>query len=552
MHFDQLSPARPDLDALRPQMAALRARLTTDDVGEVIRDWNALRAPVWSWLSWVNLRHRQDTIDPIISAQKTLRDTIEASWEQEELALERALLDLPGEALSDAVPAQAIAKWSTSVAAVNPTVRNEREKENALVTEYVKLMGQASFEVQGKSYDLVTIGGPATAPDRDLREAAARATYGWMDRNRGELDRIFDDLVGLRAHMAGKLGHRDFVETGYLRMSRVDYGPEDVKHFRAAVREHIVPLAAALRTRQAEQLGIDKVMLWDEGVHDLVGNPDPGPVDGMLDAGRAAFSRLDPRIAGFFDSLVDDGWIDLPARPGKAPGGFCTYLSEQRRPFVFCNATGVERDVRTLVHEVGHAFQKQASAAIELPELLHGTSDAAEIHSMALEFLAWPVMDSWFGDGVDRYRRNHLARAVLFLPYGLLVDEVQHSFYEQPESGPAARHAMWKELESSWLPGRDCGDLPHASIGGFWQRQRHIYASPFYYIDYCLAQTVALQFWSLSQTDPSDALERYVALCARGGSLPFQSLVRTTGLSSPFDDGVVAGVAEQVARSLNL
>ena len=533
-------------------MAKLRARLAVDDVSDVIRDWNVLRAPVWSWLSWVNLRYRQDTIDPVISSQKKLRDTIEASWEQEELALERALLELPRPSLTEAVEAQAIAKWSTAVAAVNPAVRYEREKENALVSEYVKLMGQASFEVRGQSYDLVTINGPATAPDRDLREAAARATYGWMARNRQELDRIFDDLVSLRAEMATKLGHKDFVETGYLRMSRVDYGPEEVRRFRSAIREHIVPLAAALRTRQAEQLGVDKVMLWDEGVLERAGNPNPGPVDAMLDSGRDAFSRLDPRISKFFNSLVDDGWIDLEARAGKAPGGFCTYLSEQRRPFVFCNATGVERDVRTLVHEVGHAFQKQASEAIKLPELLHGTYDAAEIHSMALEFLAWPVMDAWFGDETARYQRNHLTRAVLFLPYGLLVDEVQHAFYEQPASGSAARHAMWKELEASWLPWRDCGDLPHVSMGGFWQRQRHIYASPFYYIDYCLAQTVALQFWALAQNDPADAMERYTTLCALGGSLPFQALVRTTGLSSPFDDGAVADVANQVARALDL
>jgi len=552
LHFDSLAPTPPDLDALKPRAAALRERLATGDVAAVLAEWNALRAPVWSWLSWVNLRHRQDTTDAAVSAQKKVRDSIEASWEQEELAVERALLDLPRPTLESAVPAQAIAKWSAAVAAVNPAIRDEREQENALVSEYTKLLGGASFEVDGVTHDLTTIGGPATSGDRSERERAARAKWGWMAENRGELDRIFDELTVLRDGMATSLGHQDFVETGYLRMSRVDYGPDDVARFRAAVREHMVPLGAALRERQAASLGVDTVMLWDEGVLEAGGNPSPGPVSGMLDAGRAAFGRLDPRIGSFYGDMVDDGWIDLPARPGKAPGGFCTYLTAEKRPFVFCNATGVQRDARTLVHEVGHAFQKQASAGIELPELLHGTSDAAEIHSMALEFLAWPVMDEWFGDQAERYRRNHLAGAVLFLPYGLLVDEFQHEVYRAPQAGAAARHRAWADLESSWLPWRDSGDLPHVSEGGFWQQQRHIYAWPFYYVDYCLAQTVALQFWALAENDRADAMERYVALCARGGSLPFQALVRTTGLDSPFDDGAVAQVAQTVARALNL
>jgi len=552
MHFSTVTPAEPDLSSLEPQMAALRQRLA-DGVPpqDVIAEWQALRGPVWSWMSWVNLKYRLDTRDEQVGAAKERRDALEASWEQEELALERDLLALPAER-AQGVPGQAAARWTAAVAASNPKIRDERERENALAAEYVKLRGTAEFTIDGETHTLTTIPKLAEGPDRALRHRAAQATWGWHADNREQLDRIFDDLVHLRADIARKLGHRDFVETGYLRMARVDYGPEDVQRFRDAVRTHVVPLCNALRARQAEELGIDKVMLWDEPVLYADGNAEPVPVDRMLEAGREAFARLDPRISAFYADMIDQGWIDLPARPGKSPGGFCTYLMAHRRPFVFCNATGTERDVLTLVHEVGHAFQKEASSAIELPELLHATSDAAEIHSMSLEFLAWPVMDAWFGDDADKYRRAHLSRALLFLPYGLLVDEFQHRVYEAPDASPADRHGMNLELQHSWLPSRDPGDLPHVGMGGFWQKQRHIYAYPFYYIDYCLAQTVALQFWALSQQDAGDAMERYVALCGRGGTRPFQALVRSTGLDSPFDDGVVASVVETVARALDL
>ncbi len=552
MHFSTVTPAEPDLSSLEPQMAALRQRLADGAPPEqVIAEWQTLRGPVWSWMAWVNLRYRQDTRDAEVGAAKERRDALEASWEQQELALERDLLAVPPER-ADGVPNQAAARWTAAVSASNPTIRDERERENALSAEYVKLRGTAEFTIDGETHTLTTIPKLAEGPDRDLRYRAAKAKWGWHAEHREQLDRIFDELVHLRADIARKLGHRDFVETGYLRMARVDYGPADVQRFRDAVRTHVVPLCNALRERQAAELGIDKVMLWDEPVLYADGNAEPVAVDRMLEAGREAFARLDPRIGAFYADLIDQGWIDLPARPGKSPGGFCTYLMAHRRPFVFCNATGTERDVRTLVHEVGHAFQKEASSGIELPELLHATSDAAEIHSMGLEFLAWPVMDAWFGDDADKYRRAHLSRALLFLPYGLLVDEFQHRVYEAPDASPADRHGMNLELQRSWLPSRDSGDLPHVGMGGFWQQQRHIYAYPFYYIDYCLAQTVALQFWALAQQDAGDALERYVALCGRGGTRPFQALVRSTGLDSPFDDGVVAQVAETVAEALEL
>ena len=551
MHFDTFTPAEPDLSILKPQADALRARLVEEPASDVIADWVELRNTVWTWLAWVNLRYRQDTTDEAVAEDKKRRDAIEASWEQEELAFEREVLALPHDARAT-LPAQALAKWASAVSASDPSIRNQRERENELVAEYVKLMGGASFEVDGTAHDLVTINVPATSPDRALRERATRAKWAWFDARRESFDRIYDDLVHLRTEISHTLGHRDFVQTGYLRMNRVDYGPKDVARFRAAVREHVVPLCTAIRERQAAAHGIDRVMLWDENVLEPGGNAQPVPVDRMLDAGKDAFARLDTRISRFYDDMVDQAWIDLPARAGKAPGGFCTYLANHRRPFVYCNATGVERDVRTLVHEVGHAFQKNASSAFTLPELLHGTLESAEIHSMALEFLAWPVMNAWFPDDADRYRRNHLARAVLFLPYGLLVDEFQHEVYANPDCGPAGRHAINLALQRSWLPGRDTGDLPHLDIGGFWQIQRHIYAYPFYYIDYCLAQTVALQFWTLAQRNQADAVERYVALCARGGSLPFQALVRTTGLNSPFDDGVVAEVVQTVAKALDL
>jgi M3 family oligoendopeptidase len=233
--------------------------------------------------------------------------------------------------------------------------------------------------------------------------------------------------------------------------------------------------------------------------------------------------------------------MDLKMRKGKAGGGFCTSLPDFQVPFIFANCNGTKGDVRVFTHEIGHAFQNWMSRENWPIDLIWPTSESAEIHSMSLEFLSWPQMELFFDDA-DAFRRIHLTESILFIPYGVAVDHFQHLVYENPEASPLERHQMWKEMEATYLPWRNHGDTEYPVRGGYWQRQRHIYCSPFYYIDYVLASMCSLQFLGLMRTDYDDAIERYVALCKRGGSAPFSDLLRSAGLQSPFDGGCVEEV----------
>ena len=124
-------------------------------------------------------------------------------------------------------------------------------------------------------------------------------------------------------------------------------------------------------------------------------------------------------------------------------------------------------------------------------------------------------------------------------------DHFQHEVYAKPEATPAQRHALWRDLEQHYMPWRDWGDLIHPAKGGAWQRQLHVYLIPFYMIDYALAQCCALQFWTRSRQNYDQALADYIALCRRGGSAPFLELVKSAGLTSPFEPGALeASVAE--------
>ena len=108
-----------------------------------------------------------------------------------------------------------------------------------------------------------------------------------------------------------------------------------------------------------------------------------------------------------------------------------------------------------------------------------------------------------------------------------MVDHFQHIVYEHPELTTAQRHEEWKKLAAIYQPWmRLDGEIPFYGAGEYWQRQMHIYQSPFYYIDYCLAQTVSLQFWAMLQKDRADAWSHYMAYTKQGGSRTFTELLK--------------------------
>ncbi|HYT39783.1 MAG TPA: M3 family oligoendopeptidase [Acidimicrobiia bacterium] len=553
--FSDVSATTPDFDTLAITIGELEASVSGADSVDVclaaIRAWDAIRREVQTYSALVGLRFQQDTTDPDRKRAREAWDEAEPQWTELEVVMKRALLGHPRRAELEAeLGTQAFALWESDVLAFDPAIKGDLARETRIGAEYVELLASAELAFDGEVLNLSSINRYRQSPDRAVRHAAERVFWEWFAAQRADLDRIFDDLVQLRTSMAAQLGFDDFVGLGYRRMCRVDYDRADVEALRAAVREHVVPFAAEIRRRQAGVLGLDRVMAWDEPVHDPAGNPAPrGDHDWMLARAAEMFDAMGD-LGPFFRRMERGGFLDLADRKGKAGGGFCTSFPTEGMPFVFANFNGTKGDVEVFSHEMGHAFQSYESRDLPLSDYLWPTYESAEIHSMSLEFLTWPHMERFFGADADRFRRVHLAEALLFLPYGTAVDHFQHEIYAHPTMSPAERHDLWRSMEQTYLPWRDWGDLAYPAQGGRWQHQRHIYLAPFYYIDYVLAQTCALQFWVRAERDRDAAMADYVALCRRGGEAPFRGLVASAGLASPFEEGCLAEVVEAARAAL--
>ncbi|MEK4231026.1 M3 family oligoendopeptidase [Solibacillus sp. FSL H8-0538] len=555
--FKDYEYKRPNLDAMKLAVRAyieqFKAAQTVEEQSEVIKKINAQRNYFSTQANLVYIRASIDTNDEFYQTERDYLD--EVSPEAEEIVFEyyKELVKSPFRPqLEEKWGTQLFALAENQIKGFSPAVIELMQKENKLVSEYSKLVASAQIEFDGKTLTLAQLGPYSESTDRAIRKAARDTSTNFFAQNGEKFDTIFDQLVKLRHEIATKLGYKNYVELGYVNMNRVDYNAEMVAKFRDQVRDFIVPLASKLYERQAKRIGVEDFKYYDEGLKFLSGNAKPqGEPAWIVENGKKMYEELSPQTGEFFNFMIERDLMDLEAKKGKEGGGYCTFIEDYESPYIFSNFNGTSGDIDVLTHEAGHAFQVYSSRNIGIPEYLWPTYESCEIHSMSMEFFTWPWMELFFKDQTEKYKFAHLSGALLFLPYGVTVDEFQHVVYENPEMTPAERKAAWKEIEEKYLPHRNYDGNEYLEMGGFWQRQAHIYANPFYYIDYTLAQICAFQFWKRSREDFDAAWKDYVHLCGLGGSQSFTNLVREAGLISPFEEGCVESVIDTIETYLN-
>jgi len=515
-------------------------------------DWDAARRRWKSWANVTQLRYSQDTRSDVHrEAQRELDRRAPAMTALDTTMKRRFLGSGARQELEADLGSQAFALWEADIATFDESISTALILESELTRTYTELLATAETPFDGASRSLAALGVYLQDPQRPVRHAAERARWTIFEERAERLDDLFAELVRLRDGMARKLGYADYTGLGYRRMRRVDYGPADVEGYRDEVARVIVPFAHELVRKGAAGAGLDRAYLWDESTLGVEKRVAPlGDRSWIVARTREALSAIDPSLGELIDVLLERDLLDVENRPGKALGVYCTSFPTRREPFVFANFNGTRSDIKTFMHELGHAFQGWRSRDKIAVDYLTPTLESAEIHSMSLEYLSWPQMERFFGEDAAAYRREHLLDAMLFLPYGVAVDHFQHLVYAHPGATSTERHGMWQEMERRYLPWRAYGDLAYPAKGGLWQEKRHIYVAPFYYIDYTLALCCALQFWQRAESDREATLAAYVTLCGRGGEAPFRKLVKDAGLRIPFEAGALEDVVAAARAAL--
>ncbi|MCF0258596.1 MAG: M3 family oligoendopeptidase, partial [Erysipelotrichaceae bacterium] len=514
MKFEDYKYERPDLEQFQNELREIKDEIENaqdyETVKAAFKKQNVLHTKYNTMNHLASVRHTIDTRDEFYKQEDEFYNEATPLLAKEMNGIQKALMNSPWkEDLKRDFGEIWFKKVEFALKAFDEQLIADMQEENRLVSAHENLIASAQIPFDGEVYTLASLDEKMNDSDREVRERAHKAYWGWFEENEEALGEIYDKMVKVRTRMGQKLGYSTYHPLGYLIMSRLDYTVDDVAEYRKNVLKDVVPVAEELYEKQAERLGFGPTLpVWDEKVEFLEGNARPkGNRDELVAKALEMYQELDPETGEFFQFMVDHNLLDLDSKPGKAGGGYCTYFPEFRSPFIFANFNHTQHDAEVLTHEAGHAFQVYSSRDVELVENAWPTMESAEIHSMSMEFFTWPWMNKFFEDETEKYKYTHLAGAVKFIPYGVLVDHFQHEVYAHPEWSHADRMACWRELEKQYLPHKDYTGVDILERGGWWLRQNHIFQSPFYYIDYTLAQVCALQFWKRMIDEDPNAFE---------------------------------------------
>jgi len=541
MKFSKMPYTRPEFEATEKELQAIlkafTAATTPDEAFAAYKLYDDATKEFYSLRTIGYIRNTLDTNDDFYDGEKAYFDEMLPKLQPLMKEFGQALLDSPHRAKLEA-------EWGNlmfvnaemSLKTFCPEIVADLQEENKLRSKYQKLVASAQINFDGKTLTLAEISPYYENPDRTIRKAAMTAAAEWRMTHAEKWDTIFDALVKVRTTIAKKLGYDSFTQIGYYRMQRNCYDQAAVAKFREGVVKHIVPIAARIKAEQAKRINLPDLKIYDDDFEYPDGNAKPiGTPDDIFAHGKTMYHELSDETAKFIDFMLENELFDVLTRPGKAAGGYCADIPKYKAPFIFANFNGTSGDIDVLTHEAGHAFASYLAQDIYPSALQNYSYETAEVHSMAMEFLTWPWMEGFFGDATQKYYNTHLGSALTFIPYGVMVDEFQHHIYDNPEMPPADRNALWLKLEAKYRPWLNMDDMPFFAEGRRWQAQGHIYSSPFYYIDYCLAQIMALSFWAEDQKDHSAAWEKYRRFVGFAGTKTFVDLVKDAGLPTPFE-----------------
>lgn len=425
-------------------------------------------------------------------------------------------------------------------------------KDSELRQQYQKITGAMTVNYDGREQTLQQMGRYLEERDRGRRQEAWELVTQRRLRDREPLEALYDEMVKLRTEIAHNADFKDYRDYSFRAKGRFDYTPGHCAAFHRANERAVVPALRARHERRRKLLGVDRLRPWDLAV-DAEGRPPLRPfrkVEELIEKCSRIFRRVHPDFGAMFESIRKKGYLDLDSRKGKAPGGYQTVFDVERVPFIFANSAGLHRDVETLLHEGGHAFHSLQCRHLEPGFNRSYPTEFAEVASMGMELLGQPYLEEFYSKAdADRARATHLEDLLTTYPWVATIDAFQHEVYTAPDGSREGRRAAWLDLRRRLGGAEDWTGFEDALAHG-WHRQLHIFTVPFYYIEYGIAQTGALQVWRNAKKGRARAIADYRAAERLGWTRPLPQLFKAARLRFDFGEKTIGPLIAAALKDL--
>lgn len=409
--------------------------------------------------------------------------------------------------------------------------------------EYARIFSQMMIGMDGKQMTLQQANTILEEPNRQRRRNIYHKINRRILQDTAQLDQLFDELLQKRHAIARNAGMENYRDYAFQELGRFDYTPADCHDFHQAVKAEVLPILNELYLTRKQNLKVTQLRPWDLNA-DTAGQAPLHPfkdTNELLHKGIQCLEQVHPEYARIIRLIQQNGFLDLASRPGKRPGGYNMPLQATRMPFVFMNATNSLGDLRTFMHESGHAIHFFLTRDYPLLFDRKFTFEVAELAAMTMELL---TMDHWhlfFPNEADlrRAKITQLEHVLKVLPWIATIDQFQHWLYTHPNHTQEERRAKWTESFHAFTPGvLDYSSLEQY-IENLWHKQLHLFEVPFYYIEYGFAQLGAIALWRQYRENPEQAVAAFTRAMRLGNTRSIRDIYAEAGIRFDFSQEYV-------------
>ncbi len=420
--------------------------------------------------------------------------------------------------------------------------------------EYGRIFSEMTIGVNGRQMTLQKAGTLLEEPDRNYRKGIYHKINQRIRKDTLHLEQLFDDLLEKRHEIARNSGFDNFRDFKFKALGRFDYSVDDCIDFHESIQFEILPIVDDLNSFRKKALDLKLLRPWDLHV-DTSGKAPLRPfeqTDDLVEKAISCLSQLNPFFGEAISIMRDKGHLDLESRKGKRPGGYNMPLHLSGIPFIFMNATNSLNDMRTLMHESGHAIHSLLTHDYELSSAKRVPSEVAELAAMTMELLSMDHWDIFFQneDDLRRAKIGQLENVLKVLPWIATIDKFQHWIYTNPHHSRSERRETWlsilKDFTSSEV---DRSGLEQYSEY-LWHKQLHLFEVPFYYIEYGMAQLGAIAIWKQYREQPETAIENYINALKMGYTRPIKEIYAAAGINFDFSREYVSDLGKFVKEEL--
>ena len=308
---------------------------------------------------------------------------------------------------------------------------------------------------------------------------------------------------------------------------------EVVEALVAAVTDAYPRLSHRYYALKARWFGKERLAHWDRNAPLPEAPPRFYPWETARDTVLDAYNGFSPRMADIARRFFDEGWIDAPVRPGKAPGAFSHPTTPSAHPYVLVNYLGKPRDVTTLAHELGHGVH-QVLAGVNGALMAPTPLTLAETASVFGEMLTFRAMLAAVTDPSERKSMlaakvedmlNTVVRQIAFYKFERLV----HLERRKGELTAERISEIWMSVQTESL-----GPAIELKNGyeTYWAYIGHFIHSPFYVYAYAFGDCLVNSLYGVYEKSREGFAERYLAMLSAGGSKSYAQLLAPFGLDA--------------------